>query len=401
MNEQHVHATLEPALMTSAGEIATTHMRAARCHEYGSPFSVDTIEKPSPRSTDVLIQVQACGMVHNLVNVLDPNVAGDVIQRPALPAIYGLDAAGVIVETGSQVHGLAVGDRVYVNPLRYCGSCRACRTGRVRGCNHLTLSGYLGSGPKSKQMLAEYPYGGYAEYMTAPHYSLVKLPDSVSFETAARWGYFGTSYSALRRANVNMSTTVLINGISGTLGLGAALFALALGAPMILGVGRDLERLERVKALAPDRIHILSTADGASVGDWTRSLTGGDGVDVVIDALPTGCAGSAFLAAADALAREGVHVNVGSVLEPVPLNLFAIMNAHQSYVGSFWFTTPEGQEMADLAASGSVNLDVLDHEIFGLDDINEALAAITRDDRDGGFTNFVITPRTGDVAENS
>lgn len=397
MNEHHAHATLE----VSDGESTASHMRAARCHRHGEPFAVDTIEKPSPRSTDVLIQVQACGMVHNLINVLDPNIAGDVIQRPALPAIYGLDAAGVIVETGPQVHGLEVGDRVYVNPLRYCGSCRSCRVGRVRGCNHLTLSGYLGSGPRSSQMLAEYPYGGYAEFMTAPQYSLVKLPDVVSFETAARWGYFGTSYSALRRANVNMSTTVLIDGISGTLGLGAALFALALGAPMILGVGRDLERLERVKAIAPDRIHVLSTSEGASVADWARSLTGGDGVDVVIDALPTGCAGSAFLAAAAALAREGVHVNIGSVLENVPLNMFSIMNAHQSYVGSFWFTTPEGQEMADLAASGSVKLDVLDHEVFGLDDINEALGAIARDDRDGGFTNFVIAPKMRNVAESS
>lgn len=391
MSDVQVQTTPAPAL-TPEDESTTTQMRAARLHHAGQPFSIDTIAKPSPRPTEVVVRVKACGMVHNLINVLDPGVAGDTIRRPAVPAIYGLDAAGVIVETGSQVHGLHVGDRVYVNPLRYCGSCRSCRAGRVRACNRVALAGYIGCGPNSSEMLAEYPYGGYAEFMTAPQYGIVTLPDTVSFETAARWGYLGTGYSALRRAKVNMSTTVLINGISGTLGLGAALFALALGAPMILGVGRDIKRLERVKALAPDRIHVMSTAEGASVDEWARSLTGGEGVDVVVDALPTGCSKGPFLAAAAALGREGVHVNVGAVLEEVPLNVFRIMNDSQTFLGSFWFTTDEGQEMADLAASGSINLNVFEHEVFGLEDINEALAALTSDDRDGGFTNVVISP---------
>ena len=80
-------------------------------------------------------------------------------------------------------------------------------------------------------MFEDYPYGGLGEYMTAPQYSLVTLPDNVSFETAARWGYLGTAYSALKRSGANMGTSVLVNGISGTLGLGVALFALALGCP--------------------------------------------------------------------------------------------------------------------------------------------------------------------------
>ena len=63
-----------------------------------------------------------------------------------------------------------------------------------------------------------------------PSTALVKLPDSLSFEQAARFGYMGTAYSALRKAKVGTDTTVLINGISGTLGLGAALFALGMGA---------------------------------------------------------------------------------------------------------------------------------------------------------------------------
>ena len=387
MAELHVENTTPPR--TSSTFTPPAAMRAARYHRVGSPFVIETIETPRPRSTDVLVQVKACGVVPNTVNALNPP---SIVQAPRLPAVYGLGPTGVVVEVGSTVHGIEVGDRVYINPFRYCGSCRPCRMGRVLACDYATLNGYFGIGPKSAQMLLDYQHGGYAEYMIAPHYSLVKIPDRLSYETAARWGYLGTAYSGLRRAQVNMSTTVLINGISGTLGLGATLFALALGAPAILGVGRNAERLERVKALAPDRIHVHALRDDQSIEQWARDLTGGYGADVVVDALPERSPGSAFSAAAAALARGGTHVNIGGILEDVTMSPPRVMTSNQTYVGSCWFTTTEGQEMADLAASGDVNLDVFEHEIYRLEDINEAMAALAAGNRRGGFSNFVIKP---------
>ena len=62
--------------------------------------------------------------------------------------------------------------------------------------------------------------------MTAPQYALVKLPDSISFEQAARFGYLGTSYGAMKKANAVAGQSMLVDGISGTLGLGAALLGL-------------------------------------------------------------------------------------------------------------------------------------------------------------------------------
>jgi D-arabinose 1-dehydrogenase-like Zn-dependent alcohol dehydrogenase len=364
-----------------------TTMRAARYHRISEPFVVDTVAKPIARSAEVVVEVKACGIVPNMRNALWLPPEN---QRPTLPAIYGLDAAGVVVERGPLVHGIEIGDRVYVNPLRYCGSCRKCRLGAVRACSYATLSGYFGVGPKSKRLLDNYPFGGFAEYMSAPQYSLVKLPDNVGFETAARWGYLGTAYSALRRAKVNMTTNVLINGISGTLGIGAAIFALALGAPKVLGLGRNVELLEEVKALAPDRIEVRPTGTAESVSAWAREVVGEDGVEAVIDALPTFAPVESLLAAMAALSRGGVHVNIGGVIEDVPINLFSMMNDDKTLVGSAWFTTSEAQEMADLAAASSVNLDVFEHQTFGLNEIDLALEKA--DTRHGGFTNLVIRP---------
>ena len=90
-------------------------MRAARMHAVGGPMSIDTIPVPKPGSTDVLVQVKACGMVPNLGNVLAnwtrwfPH-----LPLPKLPAIFGLDPAGVVAEVGCP------GDRCEAGRARLC-----------------------------------------------------------------------------------------------------------------------------------------------------------------------------------------------------------------------------------------------------------------------------------------
>jgi D-arabinose 1-dehydrogenase-like Zn-dependent alcohol dehydrogenase len=366
-------------------------MRAARMHVRGEPLSIDQVEIPTPRPTDVLVEVKACGIVPNLGNVLTHFVDWfPHTSLPPLPAIFGLDPTGVVAAKGSQVHGIDVGQRVYVNPARYCGGCRYCRTGQTTSCKLYAFNGYFGFSPESRQMFEDYPYGGLAEYMTAPQYSLVTLPDNVSHETAARWGYLGTGYRALRRADVTASDVVLVNGISGTLGLGVALFALALGARKILGTGRDVGLLERVRAIAPGRIETHPLEDEVPTGAWARSLTHGEGVDVVIDALGPGAPQESWLAALDGLRRGGRHVNIGAVAGHIPVHMHEVMDNDKAIFGSAWFTTADGQEMADLAEAGMVDLSVLEHEVFKLDEVNSALAVLKS--RNGGFSNYVIVP---------
>ena len=366
-------------------------IRAARMHVRGEPLSIDQVEIPTPRPTDVLVEVKACGIVPNLGNVLTHFVDWfPHTSLPPLPAIFGLDPTGVVAAKGSQVHGIDVGQRVYVNPARYCGGCRYCRTGQTTSCKLYAFNGYFGFSPESRQMFEDYPYGGLAEYMTAPQYSLVTLPDNVSHETAARWGYLGTGYRALRRADVTASDVVLVNGISGTLGLGVALFALALGARKILGTGRDVGLLERVRAIAPGRIETHSLEDEVQTGAWARSLTHGEGVDVVIDALGPGAPQESWLSALDGLRRGGRHVNIGAVAGDIPIPMHELMDNDKAVFGSAWFTTADGQEMADLAEAGMVDLGVLEHEVFKLDEVNTALSVLKS--RNGGFSNYVIVP---------
>jgi D-arabinose 1-dehydrogenase-like Zn-dependent alcohol dehydrogenase len=172
-------------------------MIAARVHKQDEPMKLDRITIPEPRSTDVLVEVKACGIVPNLARVI-ANRYGHQSPAPRLlpplPAIFGLDPAGVIAKVGDQVRSVRPGDRVYVNPARKCGSCRMCRSGQPLDCPSFTFQGYFG---RSLEIMKAYPYGGLCQFITAPEDALVKLPDNVSYEVAARFGYLGTAYAAV------------------------------------------------------------------------------------------------------------------------------------------------------------------------------------------------------------
>ena len=375
-------------------------MIAARLHAYGSPMTLDRIAVPEPRPHDVLVEVKACGVVPNLARVVS-NFFGtqvpDLKIMPPLPAIFGLDPTGVVVKVGADVLAVRPGDRVYVNPARSCGSCRMCRSGQPLDCPDFTFQGYFG---RSQAIMRAYPYGGLAQFITAPASALVKLPDSVSFAAAARFGYLGTAYAAMRKLGVGPGQSLLINGIGGQLGLCAALLALAMGATRILGTGRNRALLDRVKDLAPERIDVLAVPDapqGAKPGAppdplvaWAKAATGGYGVDAVLDCLPPGAPAAAMMRALYCLRRGGRAANVGAVMEMLPLNAFWLMTNRIGLQGSVWFTTAEGEDMAAMAGAGTLDLSMLEHRVAPLSQVNDVLANM--EDRNGGFTNFVIDP---------
>jgi alcohol dehydrogenase len=228
------------------------------------------------------------------------------------------------------------------------------------------------------------------EYITAPQHNLVPIPDNVSFEEAARFGYIGTAYAALRKAQAGPGKTIFINGLTGTLGLGATLTALGRGVTRILGTARDRKRLARVKALAPDRIEVLAQDEGRSVAEWARSFTGGHGVDATIDCLGPGTSGTLLMDAIYALRRGGKAINIGGVGEKTVMDIHWMMDNQIEFIGSNWFTVEDGEALAAMAGAGTLDLSIFEHVRVPLSDVNRALDGSQF--RDGGFTNLVIVP---------
>lgn len=366
-------------------------MKAARMHEIGGELKIENVPTPKPGSMDVLVRVKSCGIVPNLGNIL-ANWTTWFPQNPLppLPAIFGLDPAGEVVAVGDQVRRANIGDRVYVNPGRSCGSCRHCRRGDGQSCQHYAFQGYFGFSEHALQTYGDYDTAGLGEYMVAPASALVNLPDTMTFDQGARLGYMGTGYAALKKADVGPTDTILVNGITGTLGISCALFGLARGAKKILGTARDKKLLEEVKALAPNRIEVFSINDGA-IDEWARKFTeNGEGVDVFLDCNGPGASHDTFRQGIASMRRGGTVVNIGALMGDVSLDVHQMMDRNQRLIGSVWFTTHDGQEMADMVGSGIVDFSILETQSTGLDDVNQAISGIAK--RHGGFSNFTIHP---------
>jgi alcohol dehydrogenase len=215
------------------------------------------------------------------------------------------------------------------------------------------------------------------------------LPPRVTFDQAARFGYLGTSYAALRLGQVRGGSWVAINGITGTLGVGATLLALAMGATRILGLGRNRDVLAQLKALAPDRIEVLALGD-APIAAWMQRHTEELGVDVLIDCSARSAAAANTAEALAGLKRGAIAVNIGALTEPLAIQPIRFMTARLQFRGSNWFTTGEGQSMAEMAQVGMLDLTKLATRAYPLAKINEALAEVQT--RPGGFVNIVVHP---------
>lgn len=366
-------------------------MKAARMYNVGEELKIEEVPTPTPGSMDVLVRVKSCGIVPNLGNILaNWTTWFPKNPLPPLPAIFGLDPAGEVVAVGDQVHRVKPGDRVYLNPGRSCGSCRHCRRGNGLSCQHYVFQGYFGFTPHALQTYHDYDTAGLGEYMTAPASAVVAIPDSMTFDQAARLGYMGTGYSALKKVNVGPTDTILVNGISGTLGISCALFGLAMGAKKILGTGRNKELLAEIKALAPHRIEVHSINDGP-IDEWARGFTdNGEGVDAFIDCNGPGTSHDPFLQGVKSMRRGGIAVDIGALMGEVAFDIHQLMDNNQRLYGSAWFTTHEGQEMADMVGSGIVDFSILETQSSPLDEVNTAISGIA--ERHGGFSNFVIHP---------
>ncbi len=145
-----------------------TTMIAARLHAYGQPMTLDRIDVPKPRPTDVLVEVKACGVVPNLARVVSNffgTLTPDNKMMPPLPAIFGLDPAGVVAKVGEQVLGGASGRAGLCQSgavLRFvpdvpqrpdawivrAGRCRAISAARRRSCGLIRTAGSRNSSPR-------------------------------------------------------------------------------------------------------------------------------------------------------------------------------------------------------------------------------------------------------------
>ena len=240
------------------------------------------------KPNEVRIRVRACGV--NFADTL--MIAGKYQVKPEFPFTPGLEAAGEVVEIGTGVNHLAIGQRALA-VLRFGG--------------------------------------GYAEEIAINADAVVPIPDSMDFVTAAAFPVaYGTSHFALtHRGHLKAGETLLVLGAAGGVGLTAVEIGKQLGARVIAAAGSP-EKLAVAREHGADE---LIDYQRESIRDRVRDLTGGLGADVVYD--PVG--GDAFDQALRAVNWEARMLVIGFAagrIQSVPANLILVKNI--SVIGVVW-----------------------------------------------------------------
>jgi NADPH2:quinone reductase len=244
--------------------------KAIRIHAPGGPeaLSYDDIDLSAPGEGEVQLRQTAIGL-----NYIDVYHRTGLYPVPALPAVIGLEAAGVVESIGPGVTELAVGDRVaYANP----------------------------------------PLGAYAQARNMPAHRLVRVPDAISDEQAAAIMLQGMTVEYLIRRTyaVKAGDTVLFHAAAGGVGLMACQWLNHLGVTVIGTVGSEA-KAELAKANGCHHTILYKSEDIAA---RVREITDGAGVPVVYDSVGK----DTFDASIDSLSPLGLFVTFGSASGPVP-----------------------------------------------------------------------------------
>jgi threonine dehydrogenase-like Zn-dependent dehydrogenase len=364
-----------------------TTMLALRAHRDATALVLDEIPVPEPGPLDVIVKVAAAGLAPGIMRLLEMGAFKH------LPTTLGFEAAGTIAALGSDVTGVEVGDRVRVHPFLNCRECVYCRTDRDMMCDQQAIMGYAAFGDAAMPLYEEYHDGALAQYVRVPHWLTDALPDSVSFDVAAKVHTIANAVRSLKSADLPVGSTVVVTAATGAMGTGAVKLAERFGIAQLILVGRDRERLQSVARLSglPTSLVALDELPGdwAASGALTRRLRelAPSGAHAVLDFIPAGPATGQAMAA---LATGGSLVHMGANATPLQLPPIGLMMHCWRFVGTRACTRNDALEVLRLLGSGALVVDDLITHRFPLTDAIKAVDAIQG--RDEPMWMAVVNP---------
>jgi NAD+-dependent secondary alcohol dehydrogenase Adh1 len=310
---------------------------------------------PAPQlegATDVIVRIAGAGLCRTDLHV----IAGFFRERVdvELPHVPGHENAGWVEDVGPGVRSARPGDAVIVHPVVSCGRCPACGRGEEMHCADQAFTGIDAD-------------GGFAEYLRTAERSLVPLPDDVAPAAVAPHADAGlTAYRVARRAAERLApgARCAVIGVGG-LGHLAVQLLRELSDAEIVAVDRSRAALDLAAALGAAHLVDASAGDPAEA---VMELTGGGGVDAVVDFVGEG---SAIGQARAMLARGGTHwvVGYGGTIEIPAIDLVA---REIAVAGSLVGTGAELVALMELVAEGRVTLHSSEYRL-------EDVAAAVRD----------------------
>lgn len=315
-------------------------MKAMILNSYGpeASFEMTEIERPAVTAGHVVLRVHATSI--NTVDTMIKNMGADLPLSPALPAVLGMDFAGVIEDIGAGVTGFSVGDEVY-------------------GC---------AGGLADLQ-------GALAEYMLADAQLIAHNPKSLSMREAAAMPLVGiTAYEGLQRAGVSAGQKVLVQGGAGGVGHLAVQLARNLGA-VVSATGTGDAQMAVIKSYGATPIDFMNE----KIADYVASQTGGAGFEMIFDAV----GGANMLNSFEAAALNAQIVSTVGLLE-IDLSPahFKGLSLHIVFMLLPMLYNVNRQAHGDILAKLAGLVDagalkpLLDEQHFGFDEVGAAYARL-------------------------
>ena len=310
---------------------------------------------PKPTSHQVLVKVHAtsiCGTDIHIYN-WDPWSQGRI--KP--PMIFGHEFSGEVIEVGSQVDHIKVGDHVSAETHIPCGGCFQCRTGKMHICQDVEILGVDRD-------------GCFAEYIAVPEICCIRNDKSLPWEVASVQEPFGNATYCVSEAKV-AGKSVAVFG-DGPIGIFAAGIARTYGATNVICCGMQQFRLDLMRQYGPD--HIVDVTKQNS-REAIMDITHGEGVDVVLEmsgaeaALHDGFAvvkrGGRFIAFG--IPSRNVSINLAEEIIFKGIDIVAI-NGRKMF--GTWY------EVANLLNSGRMDVKPVITHTLPLEKIDDAMALL-------------------------
>jgi S-(hydroxymethyl)glutathione dehydrogenase/alcohol dehydrogenase len=362
-----------------AVERGDTMTKAAVITAANQPVEIrDDIEVAEPREGEIRIKIGATGVCHS-----DLSVQNGTLPLP-MPIVPGHEGAGEVVAIGPGVTRFAVGDHVVTQFHPQCGECYACGRGQGYQCEKgaMAAAGGLldgstrltsGGSPLFQMAMC----GTFAEEAVLPEISAVKVPDDVPIKIAAliSCGVLTGAGAAMNTADIHEGDTIAVLGCGGV-GLNVIQGARIAGAGEIIAIDTFDSKLELAEQFGATKTVNASEGDAVSA---VQGLTSGRGADTAFEVIGL----EATINQALNMTRNGGEtIIVGVPKIDVMLNLPVAMTFlffNKTVKGSWYGSSNVDRDvpkLLDLYKTGELKLDELISQEIGLDDLNDAFAAM-------------------------
>lgn len=307
---------------------------------------------PTPKDDEVLVKLEYVGICGSDMHYYETGAIGDYVVKP--PFVLGHEPGGTVVEVGSNVKHLKVGDRVALEPGKTCGHCEFCRQGKYNLCPDVVF-------------FATPPVDGvFQEYVAHEAALCFKLPDNVSTLEGALIEPLAVGFHAANQGGAHAGQTAVVMG-AGCIGLVSMMALKAEGVSRVYVVDVMQKRLDKALELGADGV--INGKDEDAV-EAVRKLTGGAGCDLVIETAGT----EITTCQAIHMAKKGASlVLVGySKTGEMTLPMSLVLDKELTFKTVFRYRHIYPMAI-DAVAAGKVDLKGIVTNIFDFDDIQNAM----------------------------